>query len=86
MCPYGVQLRGSASDSNLEILERFQSKMLRIITDATWYVRNAVMKTGLTGVIGSTRSAKLQCHLPTETTVSPTDKVLTITSNSLAIT
>jgi len=31
---YGVQLWGSASKSNLEILERFQSKVLRIITDA----------------------------------------------------
>jgi hypothetical protein len=28
---HGVQLWGSASNSNLEILERFQSKVLRII-------------------------------------------------------
>jgi len=28
-------------------------------------------KTGLTGAIGSTRSAKLQCHLPTKTRQSP---------------
>jgi len=31
---YGIQLWGTASNSNLEILERFQSKVLRIITDA----------------------------------------------------
>jgi len=31
---YGVQLWGSASNSNIDILERFQSKVLRIITDA----------------------------------------------------
>jgi len=31
---YCVQLWGSASDSNIDILERFQSKVLRIITDA----------------------------------------------------
>jgi hypothetical protein len=30
---YGVQLWGSASNSNIDILERFQSKVLRIITD-----------------------------------------------------
>jgi metal-sulfur cluster biosynthetic enzyme len=30
----GVQLWGSASNCNIEILERFQSKVLRIITDA----------------------------------------------------
>jgi len=31
---YGVQLWGSASNSNIDILERFQSKALRIITEA----------------------------------------------------
>jgi hypothetical protein len=41
---YGVQLWGTASNSNLEILERFQSKVLRIITDAPWYVPNTVTK------------------------------------------
>jgi hypothetical protein len=44
---YGVQLWGTASNSNLEILERFQSKMLRIITDAPWYVPNTVIKLDL---------------------------------------
>jgi len=44
---YGVQLWGSASNSNLEILERFQSKVLRTITDAPWYVPNAVIKRDL---------------------------------------
>ena len=45
--PYGhngIQLWGTASDSNIDILERFQSKVLRIITDAPWYVPNAVIK------------------------------------------
>jgi len=37
----------SASNSNLEILGRFQSKVLRIITDAPWYVPNAVIKRDL---------------------------------------
>jgi hypothetical protein len=44
---YGVQLWGTASNSNLEILERFQSKGLRIITDAPWFVPNAVIKRDL---------------------------------------
>ena len=35
---------GTASNSNIDILESFQSKVLRIITDAPWYVPNAVMK------------------------------------------
>jgi predicted kinase len=36
-----------ASNSNLEILERFQSKVLRIITDARRYVPNVVIKRDL---------------------------------------
>lgn len=31
---YGIQLRVTAADSQFEILQRFQSKMLRIIVDA----------------------------------------------------
>jgi hypothetical protein len=44
---FGVQLWGTASISNLEILGRFQSKVLRIITDAPRYVPNAVTKRDL---------------------------------------
>jgi len=44
---YGVQLWGTASISNLEILERFQSKVLRIITDVTWYMPNSVIQRDL---------------------------------------
>lgn len=40
---YGVQLWGTASLSNIEILERYQSKVLRIITDAPWYVSNKII-------------------------------------------
>jgi hypothetical protein len=35
---YGIQLWGTASISNVEILERFQSKVLRLIVDAPRYV------------------------------------------------
>lgn len=37
---YGIQLWGSASNSNLEILQRFQNKVLRQITCAPWFARN----------------------------------------------
>ena len=40
---YGVQLWGSASNCNVELLEIFQSKMLRIMTDAPWFVSKAVI-------------------------------------------
>jgi hypothetical protein len=37
---YGIQLWGTASTSNIEILERFQSKTFRLLVDAPWYVPN----------------------------------------------
>jgi hypothetical protein len=44
---YGTQLWGMASTSNVEILERFQSKALRLIVDAPWYVPNTVIRRDL---------------------------------------
>jgi len=38
--PYGVQLWGTASNSNIEIIQRFQNKYFRIIVNALWYVTN----------------------------------------------
>jgi hypothetical protein len=43
---YGIQLWGTASTSNIEILERFQSKALSMIGDAPWYVPNTVIRRG----------------------------------------
>jgi hypothetical protein len=40
---YGIQLWGTASTSNIEILERFQSKTLRMIVEAPRYVPNTVI-------------------------------------------
>jgi len=34
---YDIQLRDTASNSNIKILQRFQNKSLRIIVDAPWY-------------------------------------------------
>jgi hypothetical protein len=44
---YGIQLWGAASTSNVEILERFQSKSLRQIMDAPWYVSNTPIRRDL---------------------------------------
>jgi hypothetical protein len=40
---YGILFWGTASTSNIEILERFQSKALRMIVDAPWFVPNTVI-------------------------------------------
>jgi hypothetical protein len=44
---YGIQLCGTASTSNTEILEHFQSKALRMILDTPWYVPTTVIKKDL---------------------------------------
>jgi hypothetical protein len=46
---YGIQLWGTASTPNIEIFERFQLKVLRMITDAPWYeyVPNTVIRKDL---------------------------------------
>jgi hypothetical protein len=40
---YCIQLWGTASTSNIEILERFQFKVLRMIVNAPWYVPNSLI-------------------------------------------
>ena len=37
---YGLQIWGTASKSNIAVIERFQTKMLRAITNAPWFVSN----------------------------------------------
>ncbi|CAG4946647.1 unnamed protein product [Parnassius apollo] len=39
----GIQLWGTGSHSNIEILQRFQNKALRMITNAPWYVPNELL-------------------------------------------
>jgi len=44
---YGIPLWGTASNSNIEILQRFQNKVLRSIINAPWYVPNTILHTDL---------------------------------------
>jgi hypothetical protein len=37
---YGIELWGCASNFNIEIIQRYQSKFLRILTNPPWYVTN----------------------------------------------
>jgi hypothetical protein len=44
---YGLELWGCASKSSLSIIQRSQSKILRMIVDAPWYVSNATLHADL---------------------------------------
>ena len=37
---YGIQLWGAAKKTNIEVIQRFQSKVLRCISDAPWFTTN----------------------------------------------
>jgi hypothetical protein len=38
---YGLQLWGCTKQSNIDIIQRFQNKVLMNIVGASWYIRNA---------------------------------------------
>jgi hypothetical protein len=40
---YGIQLWGTASNSNIDIIQRYQSKTLRKILQSPWYVNNQII-------------------------------------------
>ena len=44
---YGIQLWGTASNSNIEIHQRFQSKTLRSLIGAPWHVTNETIHRNL---------------------------------------
>jgi hypothetical protein len=44
---YGIELWDCASNSDIEIIQRYQSKLLRTITNAPWYVTNHTLHADL---------------------------------------
>lgn len=44
---YGIELWGCSSKSNVNIIQRFQSKTLRLIANAPWFVSNLTLHTDL---------------------------------------
>jgi hypothetical protein len=63
MWTYRTQRWGTASGSNIQILERFQSKALRNITNASWFLPNAVILRDLqTPTINEENLPRLSVH------------------------
>ena len=44
---YGIKLWGCATKSNIAVIQRYQSKLLRTITSAPWYVSNQTLHSDL---------------------------------------
>jgi hypothetical protein len=47
ICTYGIELWGSASKTNIDIIQRLQSKILRSMTNAPWYGSNDALQNDL---------------------------------------
>jgi hypothetical protein len=75
---YGIQLWGTASTSNIEILERFQSKALRMIIDAPWYVPNTLIRRNLQIPSVKEEISHYSSHYGARLTAHPNDILLTL--------
>jgi hypothetical protein len=75
---YGIQLWGTASTSNIEILERFQSKALRMIVDAPWYVPYTHIRRDLQIPSVKEEIIVYSSHYSARLTARPNDILLTL--------
>jgi hypothetical protein len=75
---YDIQLWGTASTSNIEILERIQSKALRIIVDAPWYVPNNHIRRDLQRPSVKEEICLYSNQYSTRLTTPPNDQILTL--------
>jgi hypothetical protein len=78
ICSYGIQLRETASTSNIEILERFQSKVLCRIVDAPWYVPNTVIWTDFQAPTVKEEIRHYSSQYSARLSVSPNDPVVNL--------
>jgi hypothetical protein len=74
---YGIQLWGTASTSNIEILERFQPKALLIIVDAPWYVPNKHIRRDLQMPSVKEEICRYSNQYYTRLTTHPNDQIST---------
>jgi hypothetical protein len=75
---YGIQLWGTASLSNIEILEHFQSKALHLIADAPWFVPNIYIRRDLQLPSIKEEISRSSLRYYNRLTTHPNDKVLAL--------
>jgi hypothetical protein len=75
ICTYGIQLWGTASTSNIEILE---SKALRMIADAQRYVPNTLIRRDLQIPSVKEEIGHYSSHYSDRLTAHPNDILLTL--------
>jgi hypothetical protein len=76
---YGIQLWGTTSNSNIEILERFQSKVLRLIVASPWYVSNSVIRKNLQILTVKEEISRFSSHYNVRISVHPNELIASLT-------
>jgi hypothetical protein len=76
---YGIQLRGTTSNSNIEILERFQSKVLQLIVNVPWYVLNSVIRKDLRIPTVKEEISRFSSHYNVHISVHPNELIASLT-------
>jgi hypothetical protein len=75
---YCIQLWGTASTSNIEVLERFQSTALRTIVDESWYVPNTLIRRDLQIPSVKEEISRYSSHYSARLTAHPNDTLVTL--------
>jgi hypothetical protein len=76
---YGIQFWGTTSNSNIEILERFQSRVLRLIVNAPWYVPNSVIRKDLRIPTLKEEISRFSSHYDVRISVHPNELIASLT-------
>lgn len=81
---YGIQLWGTASVSNIEIIQRFQSKALRSILQAPWFVNNGVLHTDTKVPYVKDEIARFSSKYQEKLNIHPNHLAMNLLDNSVA--
>jgi hypothetical protein len=71
---YGIQLWGCTSDSNIQVIQCYQDKVLKCIVNAPWYIRNSDLHrdlgietvTDITAKFAKSHEKRLEDHINIE--------------------
>jgi hypothetical protein len=76
---YGIELWGTTSNSNIKILELFQSKVLQLIVNAPWYMPNSIIRKDLSLPSVKEEISRFSSHYNVRISVHPNELIASLT-------
>jgi hypothetical protein len=83
ICSKMLVIRVTTSNSNIEVLECFQSKVLRLIVDAPWYVSNSVIRNDLQIPTVKQEISRFSSHYNVRISVHPNELIASLTESPI---